>query len=194
MPLNHRIGSTSQRVGVVTAALLVGVLTLGLLQPVSAHEHEKMCGPVIDADGEAVVQGDGDILLHGGSFPCPPDEAKPDVIASAPAEQTGGTIYFEFDMAEPNADGDAALAGIIDDLSNLAPREVRVVGHADRSGPESYNLDLSHRRAENVSNRLIRGGVPAIAVVIEAYGETKPAVATEDGIREPANRRVEIEF
>lgn len=194
MPLNHRIASTSQRVGVVTAALLVGVLTFGFLQPVSAHEHEKMCGPVIDADGEAVVQSDGDILLHGGSFPCPPDEAKPEVIASEPAEQTGGTIYFDFDVAEPNADGDAALASIIDDLSNQAPREVRVVGHADRSGPEPYNLDLSRRRAENVAKRLIRGGVSAIAVVIEAYGETKPAVATEDGIREPANRRAEIEF
>lgn len=194
MSLSHQMGSTSQRFGVLAAALFVGVLTLGALQPASAHEHEKMCGPVIDADGDDVMQSDGDILMHGGSFPCPPDEAKSEVIASEPAEQTGGTIYFDFDVAEPNADGDLALAGIIDDLSNLAPRQVRVVGHADRSGPEPHNLDLSNRRAENVAKRLIRGGVPAVAVVIEAYGETKPAVATEDGIREPANRRAEIEF
>lgn len=71
MPLSHRNGSTSQHFSVLTAALFVGALTLGLLQPASAHEHEKMCGPVTDADGEAVVQSDGDILLHGGMLSLP---------------------------------------------------------------------------------------------------------------------------
>jgi len=196
MPLNHQISSTSQRVDILAAALFAGAVAFGFLQSASAHEHEEMCGPVIDADGEAVVQSDGDILLHGGSFPCPPDEALSNTTVSEvdePAELTGGTIYFDFDVAEPNVDGDAALAGIIDDLSKLAPRQVRVAGHADRSGSEPYNLDLSRNRAENVAKRLIEGGVPAVAVAIEAYGETRPAVATEDGTREPSNRRAEIE-
>ena len=196
MPLDHRMGSTSRRSSVVAAALFASALTLGSAPPVSAHEHEKMCGPVTDADGEPVMQSDGDILLHGGSFPCPPDEALSATTASdvnLPAGVTGVIVYFDFDVAEPNADGDAALAGIIDDLSKLAPRQVLVAGHADRSGPEPYNLDLSRRRAEYVAKRLIGSGLPAVAVAFEAYGETRPAVATEDGIREPANRRAEIE-
>ena len=196
MPLSHRSGLTFQRVGVLAAALLVGVLTVGFPPSATAHEHENMCGPVADGDGEAVMQSDGDVLLHGGSFPCPPDEAKPVATTSGvdePAEPIFGTVYFDFDAAGPNADGDAALASIIGELANLAPRQVRVAGHADRSGSESYNLDLSRHRAENVAKRLIRGGVPAVAVAIEAYGETRPAVATEDGIGEPANRRTEIE-
>ncbi len=196
MPLSHRNALISKHVGTLCAALLVGALTLGYSHPASAHEHEKMCGPVTDGDGEPVVQSDGDILLHGGSFPCPPEEVQVETTISEidePAEPTVGTVYFDFDVAEPNADGDAALTSIIEDLANVAPRRVRVAGHADRSGPEPYNLDLSRRRAENVAKRLIAGGVPAVAVAIEAYGETRPAVATGDGVREPANRRAEIE-
>ena len=60
-------------------------------------------------------------------------------------------------------------------------------------GRKPYNDDLSKRRADNVAKRLIAGGVEASSVTIEAFGETQPAVPTDDGVREPANRRVEID-
>jgi outer membrane protein OmpA-like peptidoglycan-associated protein len=71
---------------------------------------------------------------------------------------------------------------------------VLVEGHADRSGPESYNLALSQRRAEAVAAALRARGVPGDAMSLQAFGETRPRVPTADGVREPQNRRVEILF
>ena len=172
----------------LAAALLVDMSAVGTMKPVIAHEHEEMCGPVVDGDGEAVLQSDGDILLHGGSFPCPPGE-----VTAEPADPVSGIVLFDFDVDVPNGEGETALQEIIADLRERAPDRVNVGGHADRAGTEPYNQGLSQRRANNVAKRLIAGGVDASSVTIEAFGETQPVVQTDDGVREPANRRVEIE-
>ena len=69
---------------------------------------------------------------------------------------------------------------------------IEVAGHADRAGTPQYNQRLSERRAAAVANELDRQGVPRSAMVVQAFGESRPLVATADGVREPQNRRVEI--
>ncbi len=66
-----------------------------------------------------------------------------------------------------------------------ASKTVRLTatGHADRSGPDSYNQRLSQRRAEAVREVLIREGVPAGEIEIFARGESEPLVQTPDGVR-----------
>lgn len=162
---------------------LFACLVIG--QPGLAHEHEKMCGGVKDGNGNPVLQSDGDILLHAGSAPCPPPPA-PDPVT--------GTIYFDFDIAEPNTDGLSSLARLVDALAAGTPSHVSVEGHADRAGTEAHNLELSRQRAENVATALIGAGVPEGAVLTEYFGETQPAVPTEDGVRNPQNRRAEVEL
>ncbi len=174
----------------LAVALFAGLLAVGDLNPAVAHEHEEMCGPIIDGDGEAVLQSDGDILMHSGSFPCPPEEVTAEPVAIEPAS---GIVLFDFDIDVPNNAGETALQQAIADLRERKPDRVIVGGHADRAGTEAYNDDLSKRRADNIAKRLIVGGVEASSVTIEAFGETQPAVPTADGVREPANRRVEID-
>lgn len=174
----------------LAVALCAGVLTAVNADSAVAHEHEEMCGPVIDGDGEAVLQNDGDILMHSGSFPCPPEEVAAEPVA---IESVGNVVLFDFDIDVPNSEGETALQDIIAGLRVRTPKRVIVGGHADRAGTEAYNDDLSKRRADNVAERLIAGGVEASSVTIEAFGESQPVVATDDGIREPANRRVEID-
>ncbi len=174
----------------LAAALLVGMSAVVAMNPLAAHEHEEMCGPIVDGDGEAVRQSDGDILMHSGSFPCPPEEVTTEPVA---VEPVSGVVLFDFDVDVPNGDGESALQAIIADLRQRAPDRVTVGGHADRAGTEAYNQDLSQRRANKVAKRLIAGGVDASSIGIEAFGETRPAVQTDDGVREPANRRVEID-
>jgi hypothetical protein len=69
---------------------------------------------------------------------------------------------------------------------------VSVVGHADRSGPDAYNMDLSLRRANAARDALVREGVPAGSITVAGRGETQPLVPTADGVVEPQNRRDEI--
>jgi OOP family OmpA-OmpF porin len=69
---------------------------------------------------------------------------------------------------------------------------ITVTGHTDRSGPASYNMALSLRRANAVKEALVHDGVPASAIKVIGKGETQPLLPTDDGVREPQNRRVEI--
>ena len=194
MPYADPNKQIAEHLGSLTVVLAVFVLVVGFMQAAMAHEQAQMCGPINDGDGDPVLQSDGDILLYSGSFRCPPEEVEITNVSSV--EPISAIVYFEFDVAVPNTKGDAALMEILADLKGLAPQLIIVAGHADRSGPEAYNLDLSSRRAQHVAEWLIDSGISATVVTTEAYGETKPAVPTADGVREPANRRVvlDIEF
>lgn len=102
-------------------------------------------------------------------------------------------LFFPWDEAKIDT-GQARLelSVMLDDLEDNPEVEVVINGHADRSGTDQYNLDLSQKRAEFVRATLIRAGVPAERIRYFAFGETDPAVPTPDGVREPKNRRVEI--
>ena len=67
-----------------------------------------------------------------------------------------------------------------------------VVGHTDLSGSDAYNDDLSIRRAEAVADLMVGLGINRGQMTISAEGEGNPRVPTQDGVREPQNRRVEI--
>ncbi len=69
---------------------------------------------------------------------------------------------------------------------------VDVYGHADSVGTDSYNQDLSERRAMNVASVLMQGGVIRQRLVAEGFGESRPAASnsTDDG--RARNRRVEV--
>ena len=79
-----------------------------------------------------------------------------------------------------------------DQFKATGKARITATGHTDRSGPESYNMALSLRRANAVKDALVRDGVPAPAITVIGKGETQPLVQTADGVREPQNRRVEI--
>jgi outer membrane protein OmpA-like peptidoglycan-associated protein len=62
------------------------------------------------------------------------------------------------------------------------------------SGTAAYNQKLSVRRADAVKAELVRLGVPAASITAIGRGESNPLVPTADGVREPQNRRVEIQI
>jgi hypothetical protein len=63
---------------------------------------------------------------------------------------------------------------------------------SEELGSEQYNLDLSQRRARFVVGALKQAGISEQLLKYFAFGESDPAVPTEDGVAEPRNRRVEI--
>lgn len=103
-------------------------------------------------------------------------------------------VFFDFDSAELTAEARQAVAQAADEYQRGGQARVSVTGHTDTSGPADYNYGLSERRAEAVASELVRLGVPASAIVTVGQGESNPLVPTGDGVREPRNRRVEIEL
>jgi OmpA-OmpF porin, OOP family len=114
----------------------------------------------------------------------------PQPAMPAPAMPETFLVYFDWDRADINADAQAVLDEVLAAVAAGTP--ISVTGHADRSGPDDYNMSLSLRRADAVREALISGGVAADAITVSGRGEEEPAVPTADGVREEANRRVEI--
>ena len=104
------------------------------------------------------------------------------------------TVFFDFDSSSLNSSANKVISKVANEINRFSPKQVTVAGHTDRSGPSGYNLALSQRRAETVSNALSNQGVNSRVIQKSALGDTKPAVKTEDGVREAKNRRVVVEF
>ena len=71
-------------------------------------------------------------------------------------------------------------------------KNVIIAGHTDSRGKDSYNLDLSQRRAESVKRWFIKQGIDGNILQASGYGETQPIAdnTTESGRYQ--NRRVEL--
>jgi OOP family OmpA-OmpF porin len=115
-------------------------------------------------------------------------ELQPAPMAMAPATYT---ILFAFDSSVVSENGMKIIDAAIAEASRTGAG-FALTGHADRAGPEDYNMKLSLRRAEAVRAVLLDKGVEAGAISVAARGESEPAVPTADGVAERANRRVEI--
>jgi outer membrane protein OmpA-like peptidoglycan-associated protein len=103
-------------------------------------------------------------------------------------------VFFDWDRSDLTPEALKVLQSAAENALAGKPTRIVATGHADRSGPDAYNLGLSRRRAESVQAELIRLGVPAAQIGIDWKGERDPLVETPDGVREPQNRRVEIVF
>lgn len=115
-------------------------------------------------------------------------------IEHLPRPPMGFTVYFDLSSSQLTGDSQAALPAILEEVSRRSAPEVRLWGHADRSGPENSNEALSRRRVETLRDLIVDAGVAAELVQVSWHGELQPAVETEDGVAEAGNRRVEIEI
>lgn len=127
-------------------------------------------------------------------MPKPKPMAKPAPKPAPPAPPRSFIVFFDWNRANIRPDA----RKLIDTAAAYAKRKgfshVTLTGHADRSGRAKYNMVLSRRRAEAVKAALVKLGLAAAGITVEAKGEGAPLVGTADGVREPRNRRVEIHF
>ena len=100
-------------------------------------------------------------------------------------------VFFDWGKSEVSRDSAAALDAFA--AAHAAnPSPIVITGHSDRSGPAVTNRRASLARARIVADYLAGKGVARSAMTVEGRGEDSPLIATEDGVREVQNRRVEI--
>ena len=101
-------------------------------------------------------------------------------------------LMFDFDSDVLRTESKKNLDNLASSLNNFGDSKLMLVGHTDAQGTDSYNLDLSRRRATAVARYLESRGVSSARVQIAGRGETEPIAAndTEPGRQE--NRRVEV--
>ncbi len=73
-------------------------------------------------------------------------------------------------------------------------KKLEVSAHTDNMGADSYNLNLSKRRAQTVANYLIKQGVAASRLSVVGYGESRPLNNNATPEERERNRRVEFKI
>ena len=117
-----------------------------------------------------------------------------DVLAAQPPRPRSHTLYFEPGGDTLTPESAALLEKIKAELAASAAGEIVITGHTDRAGSVEFNDRLSLERAAAVRGLLRGQGVAENVMSIAGRGEREPAVATEDEVSEPRNRRVEIKL
>ncbi len=103
-------------------------------------------------------------------------------------------VFFDWDRSDLSGQAMATIHQAAEAYKTTGQSRITATGHTDSSGPDGYNMALSLRRANTVKDALVRDGVPATNIQVIGKGEKELLVQTGDGVREPQNRRVVIDF
>jgi len=97
------------------------------------------------------------------------------------------SIYFKTNIDNISQQSMAIIRQQLLEIGTSNIREIKIKGHADSDANDSFNINLSDRRASNCMKYLMLQGVPQANISMEAYGETEPTSE-----KKSENRRVEI--
>lgn len=135
------------------------------------------------------------------SFPCISDEVnevmtKEDSSKKVLPEVTlKDTLLFLFESTATHSQKQinrSMFVELIDSLQDNDSLKIIVEGHADKSGNEKKNIELSKARAEGVYNYLLQLSIPKRQLELKFHGSRRPKVSNSTPEGRAKNRRVEV--
>lgn len=106
------------------------------------------------------------------------------------------TVHFAFDKSNLNSTATKSLDSLVNRIKISSSRiQLKLSGHTDAIGPNSYNNRLSEKRIASVRNFLRSHGIPKENIIEEvAFGERNPLNENSTADERSLNRRVEIQY
>jgi peptidoglycan-associated lipoprotein len=106
-------------------------------------------------------------------------------------------IFYDFDKSEIRPDAFEPLNKLAKRLKDNPKITIELSSHTDSRGTDTYNQDLSFKRAKSAKKYLESKGVKPNRIKVKGYGETKPVNKCVDGVpctddEYQANRRTEF--
>jgi len=105
---------------------------------------------------------------------------------------TLGDVLFNTGKSELNPGAARKLDQLAQFLKDHPERRVQIDGFTDSVGTDSYNLDLSQRRADAVKSSLMARGIDQSRIGSQGYGKGYPVANNTDSGGRQLNRRVEV--
>jgi outer membrane protein OmpA-like peptidoglycan-associated protein len=152
------------------------------------------------------VRAELNIVTPAPAPAAPPAPPPPPAVAEAPPPpaplmQAPATVavrdfvvFFDFDKAEITPEAHGVIAAAVDAAKKNGAIRIRITGHTDTVGTQSYNQRLSERRANAVKNEMVRLGMNTADISTVGRSFDDPLVPTGPGVREPQNRRAVIDL
>jgi outer membrane protein OmpA-like peptidoglycan-associated protein len=123
-------------------------------------------------------------------------QAEVDALKAKPTPRglvlTLGDVLFDTGRAELNPGAGRKLDQLAQFLSEHKDRRVQIDGFTDSVGTDSYNEDLSRRRADAVKSALLVRGIDSSRISTQGYGKSFPVADNSDSGGRQLNRRVEV--
>ncbi|MFN9864595.1 MAG: OmpA family protein [Bacteroidota bacterium] len=107
-------------------------------------------------------------------------------------------IYFEYDKADINRESAQELDKLVQILEDNPDIKIEMGSHTDSVASNSYNIDLSQRRAQSTVDYLIRKGIDPKRLTAKGYGKERPIArntnpdGTDNPVGRQKNRRTEF--
>jgi outer membrane protein OmpA-like peptidoglycan-associated protein len=123
-------------------------------------------------------------------------QAEVDALKAKPTDRglvlTLGDVLFDTGKADLNPGATRKLDQLAQFLADHPDRRLQIDGFTDSVGTDSYNLDLSQRRANAVKSALQVRGIDATRITTQGYGKEFAVASNADSGGRQLNRRVEV--
>ena len=101
-------------------------------------------------------------------------------------------ILFGFDRSDLGTPAQQNLNKLVNVLKQYPDTNIEIIGHTDDKGSDTYNQELSERRATSVASYLRSSGIASNRLITKGMGESDPKVANDSDNNRAENRRVEF--
>ncbi|MBI4698732.1 MAG: OmpA family protein [Nitrospirae bacterium] len=105
-----------------------------------------------------------------------------------------GDVTFDYNSAVVRPGLYSEIEKIANAMQQYPETVARVEGHTDSTGSETYNMDLSVRRAQAVKDLLTQKGVASERLETVGFGESVSIATNDTEAGRMMNRRVEIKI
>jgi outer membrane protein OmpA-like peptidoglycan-associated protein len=123
-------------------------------------------------------------------------QAEVDALKAKPTDRglvlTLGDVLFETGSSTLSPGAGRNLDRLVQFLTEHPDRLVQIDGFTDSVGSDSYNQDLSQRRANAVRSDLLSRGISRDRVATQGYGKAYPVASNSESSGRQLNRRVEV--
>jgi OOP family OmpA-OmpF porin len=197
--LKASVGAPGGFAGAVVPALgALSRLSTGTLE-VSDREVKLSGDAFYDAAAAQIRAGLGKDFPQGWQFKAD-ISVKP---AAAPVDATvcqqlfsdllaKGIIRFESGRATIDPDSAGLLDRLVETALRCPATNIEIAGHTDADGEDAFNQALSEKRAQAVTDYLVKAGLPANRFTAVGYGSSQPVASNDTDQGKAQNRRIDF--
>jgi OmpA-OmpF porin, OOP family len=103
-----------------------------------------------------------------------------------------GKIRFEPGRATIDRDSAGLLDRLIETALRCPTANIEIAGHTDTDGEDAFNQALSEKRAQAVTDYLVKAGLPADRFIAKGYGSSQPVATNDTDEGKAQNRRIDF--
>lgn len=175
----------------------IGVIAGAVLGHQTDSKHGREVGAVIGAVAGAAIGDYMDDQQKEFEDQLAQEQRNKEIEIERLADDTlklnlNSEVSFDVNSYQIKGSFQGPLNKLADVIAKYDRTDVTVAGHTDSSGSDSYNQNLSEKRAEAVASYFVSRGISTARLSTMGYGESQPRADNSTASGRQLNRRVEI--